>query len=386
MVEPSPRLFRKLHRALTYKQLFSELEFLCQRHLPARNIVIFAEVLQNVIPQVILSSDQIYEKLAGDQMRAMILESPLYHYLHGNPAMKVIHWRDYYSGESSLMADPHYQKYLRPFGWMYFATLAFAVKDGPNYATIIFSRSREQGDFTNSEKEFLQHLHLELKEALWRCQRIWQKDKHLSALVRWIDPLDSAVILLDWELNLLSTTRSGRLACLEWMHGPEVASSLFKKSNVVLPEDLMLELRRAKELCFRQILQYQKPSGDWTRELFCSSDENLKAWISVLPFSRSGLGFPFWRVEFFRSTQPSQHQPATHKGELLTLLSAREMVVIQELMKGKTNTDIAQTLNRSLGTVKNQISSAFVKLGVRTRQELLVRYAFSADETQKNPR
>jgi DNA-binding NarL/FixJ family response regulator len=53
-------------------------------------------------------------------------------------------------------------------------------------------------------------------------------------------------------------------------------------------------------------------------------------------------------------------------------LSAAEAVVVAQLSRGLTNKEIARTLGKSVGTVKNQLSSVYRKLGVRNRIRLMM--------------
>ena len=53
------------------------------------------------------------------------------------------------------------------------------------------------------------------------------------------------------------------------------------------------------------------------------------------------------------------------------LLTGRELDVLSEYLKGKTRTEISEALFISESTVKNHISSIFVKTGVKSKKELL---------------
>ncbi len=53
-------------------------------------------------------------------------------------------------------------------------------------------------------------------------------------------------------------------------------------------------------------------------------------------------------------------------------LSAAEAAVVAELSRGLTNGEIARVLGKSVGTVKNQLSSVYRKLGVRNRIRLMM--------------
>ena len=79
-------------------------------------------------------------------------------------------------------------------------------------------------------------------------------------------------------------------------------------------------------------------------------------------------------------------QPASvvPDGKLVSQLSDREREVLRLLATGLSNTEIAQTLFLSEGTVKNYVSSVFSKLGVtdRTQAAILAIYAGLVDSRE----
>jgi DNA-binding CsgD family transcriptional regulator len=52
--------------------------------------------------------------------------------------------------------------------------------------------------------------------------------------------------------------------------------------------------------------------------------------------------------------------------------------VVRQVCAGRNNEEIARVLGKSLGTVKNQLSSVFRKLGVDSRARLMARFASRA--------
>ncbi|MBL9218685.1 MAG: response regulator transcription factor [Opitutaceae bacterium] len=52
-------------------------------------------------------------------------------------------------------------------------------------------------------------------------------------------------------------------------------------------------------------------------------------------------------------------------------LSRAEAAVVALLTRGLSNGEIARAQGKSLGTIKNQLSSAYRKLGVRSRTRLM---------------
>lgn len=56
---------------------------------------------------------------------------------------------------------------------------------------------------------------------------------------------------------------------------------------------------------------------------------------------------------------------------LLDALTAAEREVVLEAAQGLSNLEIAKRRNRSARTIANQLASAFRKLGIRSRRELV---------------
>ena len=63
-------------------------------------------------------------------------------------------------------------------------------------------------------------------------------------------------------------------------------------------------------------------------------------------------------------------QSSTRSGAIHTLLSARERIIAEEAAEGRTNREIAESHFLSIRTVETQLSSAYRKLGIRSRGEL----------------
>lgn len=57
----------------------------------------------------------------------------------------------------------------------------------------------------------------------------------------------------------------------------------------------------------------------------------------------------------------------------LGLLSPEEQRIVRLVCAGLSNAEIAARLDKRVGTVKNQLSSAYRKLGVKSRTMLVIR-------------
>jgi len=74
-----------------------------------------------------------------------------------------------------------------------------------------------------------------------------------------------------------------------------------------------------------------------------------------------------------RSERAAPPRTGPPSGELLTPLSARELLVLRHLTSRMTHAEIAAQLFVSLNTVKTQIHSIYTKLGARSRSEAIDR-------------
>jgi DNA-binding NarL/FixJ family response regulator len=92
--------------------------------------------------------------------------------------------------------------------------------------------------------------------------------------------------------------------------------------------------------------------------------EELRAAIEAL--ARGGTWFQPTLTASLR--EGLLDQPARHKhDERLEALTDRETEVLRLVAGGLSNREIAETLHTAEGTVKNQVSSALSKLGVKDR-------------------
>ncbi len=65
----------------------------------------------------------------------------------------------------------------------------------------------------------------------------------------------------------------------------------------------------------------------------------------------------------------SQLQPPVKKADIRQHFSQRELEILQQLSQGKSNREIAQTLNLTEGTIKNHLTHIFCQLDLRDRTQ-----------------
>lgn len=120
-----------------------------------------------------------------------------------------------------------------------------------------------------------------------------------------------------------------------------------------------------------------------TSSVFYMNQYLLKELLAVnsLVFMGGLVGHYWWLRHRHRSTVTADAAPDDSPGANgpepvpgLVLLSFRERELVRMAAQGKSYKEIAGELNISLNTVKHHLSSAYHKLGVRNRGELLLKF------------
>ncbi|HEX7630795.1 MAG TPA: LuxR C-terminal-related transcriptional regulator [Lacunisphaera sp.] len=75
-----------------------------------------------------------------------------------------------------------------------------------------------------------------------------------------------------------------------------------------------------------------------------------------------------------RDPHDSGTQGARSRRGGVVKLSPAEAAVVAELARGLTNGEIARALDKSPGTVKNQLGNVYRKLGVKNRIRLMMMF------------
>jgi two-component system, NarL family, response regulator LiaR len=85
-----------------------------------------------------------------------------------------------------------------------------------------------------------------------------------------------------------------------------------------------------------------------------------------------------------QSASPEQKKPEEQEERANGELTSREVEILQGVGSGLSNTDIAETLNISVYTVRSHISRINTKLGLSSSRREMMRYAFDHGFTKTN--
>ena len=71
---------------------------------------------------------------------------------------------------------------------------------------------------------------------------------------------------------------------------------------------------------------------------------------------------------------PENKESKVDIAPILSMISEREAAVLNLVVQGKTNPDIAEQLYISVNTVKNHLKNIYRKMGVSSRSQAVVKY------------
>lgn len=115
----------------------------------------------------------------------------------------------------------------------------------------------------------------------------------------------------------------------------------------------------------------QRDIHSMTGSYFCFA--NIPAHLDERHSLTLELVVPYLHSAFARVISASIHQPVWSNAETSSLLTRRELEILQAIYEGKTNKEISKALQISQMTVKNHAKNLYEKLGVRNRCEAIAK-------------
>ena len=284
-----------------------------------------------------------------------------------HPRVSVVRHSDYTSPRL-LVRTRYYRESLKPVGSMYGVSLvAWQGKTWLSMLTV--HRNEAQGDFTALDMEFLQALQPHFATVIRRLARESEERLRRQSLGVFVKNFPLPFVLVDWSMAIIHHNHAATLSCMEFEHGQVTAAHLKPGRTLRLPQEIMTALATLKA----EALAKGKGSRAYAVQSTHRTFEPLfkrgfKFRVTFVPATDFGINEGLFLVVFEKDSGGAQAPPPE-----LSLLSKTEQKVALALRRGWTNKKIAGNLGKSIGTVRNQITGIFRKLGVKSRFELLSR-------------
>ncbi len=255
--------------------------------------------------------------------------------------------------------------------------LIIASKTAPDQidAVICLSRGETTGGFQTIDEIRLASVHEDLSGE-WH--RIRDRETEIATnrgLRNAVGRLPIPLIVMDWDLQIVTLNRAARDACDRWRNQPHLAPTT-PGCAADLPGELQSVCERAREGWISLLNEVKRPNRILRYETTTAC--GLRATVTVNPPANTKFGTPTFQIEFEVPAPEHSSSESSHAINLLTRLAPAERDVVSLVRTGMSNQEIADALGRSLPTIKAELRSVFCKLRVASRTQLMVLFAAPA--------
>jgi DNA-binding CsgD family transcriptional regulator len=274
--------------------------------------------------------------------------------------------------EEELLRSAYYELFMKAYNWRYALVVFLWRKTSPPVMGSVFSlfRRAEQPDFSDEEVSRVEAIYGEIERAAQRVARLEEERAALCVLESLIRDLPLPSILLSWDLRPKFHNRPASESCTIWRCG--AGARAVKDDGFELPAEVLAACTEMKDEWKRSLARHNLRRLVTERTVEHTNSRLLTANIRMMRSETTPLADPSFLITFEAKSSAGPHLRVSLETAFAALnrLSPREREIAMLCSEGKTNTEIADTLGRSVGTIKAQLHSVFKELGVRTRTEL----------------
>jgi len=347
-----------IHDARTIPRLVAAVFRAIEDAMPCR--VIFAALRPLEFELAGFVSNPVYKTLFDRYIRTdhkfdiWLKRSPIH------PRVTVVRHSDY-TPLPMLIRSKFYRNILRPTGSAHGASLV-VWRASTWLATFTIVRSLRQGDFGPAELSFMRALRFHVASAIKRLAAHREQNLAQKSLEAFVGQSPRGVLVLDWQFNLLHFNPAARTLLRRWTDDRAASP----RRQLWLPADLRQAIAE-----MMPAIQAAKPNRPLAprhlqlRVLRKQRQERLVAKISFIPAKALALSKGAFLIVM---SDLGPTRPATLSG--LDRLSPHEAACIRAVAQGLSNPAIARQRGVSPHTIRNQLSSALRKLGLKNRYEV----------------
>jgi transposase len=284
-------------------------------------------------------------------------------FVQSHQGIKFYKFSDIIQDSQELQRTEYFNRFFEPFGWHHMACLTFWRSTGISSA-IALRRTKEEGQYRPGEVEFLKQLHPHLDTVISRLIPSHQDQTKLRWLVQSTQDIPAAFMFLDWDLKPLHVNHEALSQCAIWNFGPKKARAYNAREVYKVPPDIA---QACGDLKSKWLLQYSGTSAGkehaFSVRILHPNDPLRTAAISLANGNREAIFKPGFRIRFdyHVEDQPLNSLP---QNKIIWHLTSAERDLLQLASAGFDNAAIAARLNKSINTVKHQLTSIYHKLGV----------------------
>ncbi len=367
-------LLLKLHASADIPQFWAALQALLKETTPHDALIVYLNFLDFATSwqaAQILATPNAQRPTTWFNNRRQVDMTPQF-VLSQPRKIKLYRLSDVVPDFGELQQTAFFKEFLAPHGWHHLA-VALYWRGAQVGSQIAIRRTREQGDFTAAEVEFLEELHPHIETVINRLLALEEERARRRCLEEFNDHLPFALMFLNWELTPLYVNRAGYEQSALWNFGPAKARAYQPRAAFYPPPEIFQACAGLKaEWLARQSKGEANPRSTEALQVKHPKQPGLAASIRLHIEPHARTAFPGFIV--YLENQTAAPSPGKLAGNsLLAGLTAAEREIACGVCEGLGNDEIARRLRKSVKTVKGQLTSIYKKLGVSGRGQLLVK-------------
>ncbi len=303
----------------------------------------------------------------NDYLRESLIGNPLGWVLATQKGAKTFPLCDCYPDLAAMERCPFFRRFIEGIG-IYHATVIIFWRENLEGADLVIGphRGPQWPKFSPEEVAMMEAIHPHIDAAYRRVNKLQSQSNARRGLEEFVTLLPLPAVLLDWNLMLLFHNASASEAVAHWA-GTDPHLKLIA-ADFQLPAELRAMLNEMREEWTAALRDDPGAAQTLFREraLTHPRDPEARALISMTTLRSPHFGQPSFIVRF-------EQQAGRAKEPLvaLTHLSPREQKLVKLVCDGQSNQEIAETLGRSVNTVKSELHAIFKKLGIPSRARLM---------------
>ncbi len=358
----------QLHEARTAQELAPVLFKFIPEVLPCRMMFLMLRPLEFELRG--FSSRPDLQKLCDDYITSdhkddiWLKRSPM------SPDIPVVR-HSLYTPKEIFHASRFYKHVMLRVGCEYGCSLV-AWRNDTWLGNVTLFRSEDQGDFRDDEMEKLNDCCLHFQSAILRIATVQEERLASKTLATLVWDLPTAAVVLDWNLKPLFWNASSHELISEWKHGLR-RGSVKALRQFAIPPEIAESVEKAKEsLSSTKPNRPKSPNMVLVAQVRHPKISELSADVSFVPSKSLAISKGSFVVIFHgHRVEPDERDSY----DRLSKLTRRERDVALKAAAGKNSRQISQELGTSSVTVRKQLHTAYGKLGISSRYELMAMFA-----------
>ena len=368
-MHPEDPLFA-LHAATEVTELWSAVRALLRGCGPCARVTLFLGHLGWGEARTVLTDPQIERSDEWFAQRAKA--NPFSPFIQSHPGLDHYLFEQVVGPPAAFRRTRFYRDFASAEGWDKGFSGMFWNRQREMRAMFSLYRSPRQRRFSEEDIARLRSLMPYIEVAISRVQRFQEEKLQRRMMEAFNRELPVPVVLLDWSLKPLFANREAYRAAARWNYGPKNFRPHANPEFFRIPGPVLQAARQLKERILSLKGDAQAIGTLAPVSVFHPESIALAARVSAAPGLLQSVARPGFFVLFDDSLDAQPAEPDTaSRLKLLSRLSVAERELVHHLCLGLGNREIAARLNKSVLTVKTQLSAIYGKLNVPGRTRLM---------------